>query len=158
MLQNELLERALRAEGGEVHHDRDIRQLTCLHTAIHRDPLRSRIMGDLDADHDVAIAPGHFRGLLGIHVLGILFHVRPAAHAVADDVQHGEDARLFAIDHLIAKFTEIAPSRAAGIHHGGDAAAEREAIGANAVLAEVLAVHAAGEHVFVHVHQARNDI
>src|SRR5208283_4635420 len=95
---------------------------------------------------------------LRFHVPGVLLDIRPPTHAAADDVQHGENSGLGAVDDLVAEFAEIAPAGAAGVHYRGDAAAERKAVGADAVLAQVFAAHAPGECVYVNVDQAGSDI
>ena len=71
-----------------------LRQFARLHAAIHGDPFRAGIVRHFDADHHIAVAPRDLGRALADPCPGILFDVRAAAHAAADDVQHGEHASL----------------------------------------------------------------
>src|SRR5207302_1544559 len=97
-------------------------------------------------------------GTLRLHVPRVLLDIGAAAHAAADDVEHGEYTGLGTVDDLVAEFAEVAPAGAAGVDDSGHAAAKGEAIGADAIFADIFAAHAAGEDVHVHVDQSRTDI
>src|ERR1035437_3847083 len=126
VFQHQLLERAFRTKRGKINHDRDVRQLARLHASVHRNPLGPRVVRHLDADHHIMVAARHFRGSHGVHILGVLLDVHTPAHAVPHNVEHGEYPSLFPVDHLIPEFAEIAPARAARVHHRGDAAPEKK--------------------------------
>ena len=82
-----------------------------------------------------------------------------AAHPIADDVQEREDAGPRAVDDPRLEVLEVAPAGAAGVGHGRDARAEREAVGIDAVVARVRTPFAgAGEDVHVDVDKPGRDV
>src|SRR4029079_11763784 len=115
MLEHQILEWPLRAKRREVYHYGNVGEFSRFDAAIDGNPFRAGVMGYLDADNQVAITLGDFSGSLRIHIAGILFHVFTAAHAAADNVEHGENASLHFIDDLVAKHSKITPARTSGI-------------------------------------------
>ena len=100
----------------------------------------------------------HLRGRLRLHVREVLLEL-PSPHAVADDVEEGEDARAGAVDDPLLEVGEVPPAGASRVHHRRDAHPQREAVGVEAVVAGVGALLArAREDVDVHVHEARGDV
>ena len=150
--------RPLRMVLAEVHHHRHVGQRAGLDGTLDRRPLRALVVRGLDADDDVAMPAGHVGGGLHVHVGEVLLE-RAAAHAVADDVEEREHARLRAGDDPIVEVLEVAPAGAAGVGDGRHAGAEREAVGIDAVVARVGPSFAGARvDVRVDVHQARRHV
>ena len=106
--------------------------------ALDRRPLGPAEVRGLDADDEPGDAQRHLGGRLRLHVGQVLL-VLPAAHAVADDVEEGEDAGLRAVDDALLEVLEVAPARAAGVRHRRHADAEGEAVRVDAVVARIRA-------------------
>src|SRR5689334_536347 len=87
VLQNKILKRAFRPELGEVDHYGDVRELPGFDTPVHRNPLRTRIVGDFNSDDDVLVPLCHLSGLCRIHILRVLLHIKTSTHAAADNVE-----------------------------------------------------------------------
>ena len=90
-------------------------------------------MRRLDADNHAGVTAGQIGGGLRLHVGEILFELA-APHAVADDVEEGQDARLRSIDDAGLEVVEVAPAGAAGVDDGRHADAQGEAVGIDAVV------------------------
>ena len=139
----------------EVDHHRNTGQRAGLDRVLDRRPRRALEVRGLDADDDVAMPSGHLDRRLHAHVGDVLLE-GPAAHAVADDVEEREHARLRAADHPIVEVLEVAPSGTAGIGDRRDAGPEREPVGIDAVVARVGSAFAGARvDVRVDVHQAQ---
>ena len=125
---------------------------TARSTGVHSGP---RVVRRLDADDQALVLERHLRGGLRVHVGEVLLELS-AAHPVADDVEEGEHAGARAIDDARLEVLEVPPAGAARVGDRGDADAEREAVGIDAVVAGVRAALAgAGVDVGVNVDQAR---
>ena len=90
-------------------------------------PLGPGVMRRLDADDETLVLEGHRHGRLDFHVLQVVLACR-ARDAVADDVQHDEDAGPRAVDDAGLEIVEGPPARAARVDHGRGARAEREPV------------------------------
>ena len=129
--------------------------LTAFSTGVHSGPAKCAVLMPM-------ISPlcflRHLGGRPGLHVGEVLFELA-AAHAVADDVEERQHARLGAVDDAVLERVEIAPARAARIGDRGHAHAKREAVGIDAVVAGVgVALAGAGEHVHVNIDQPRRHV
>ncbi len=114
-------------------------------------------MRGLDADDHARIPARHVGRGLGGHVRQILFELS-AAHAVADDVQKGEDAGGRAIDDALLEILEVAPARSAGVDNGRHARARRDDVRVDAVVAGIRALLTRSRvHVRVNVDEAGSD-
>ena len=128
---------------------------TARSTGAHSGPLKCAV---LIADDQPRILLRHVGRRLGLHVVEILL-VLPAAHAVADDVEEGEDAGLGSIDDALLEVLEVAPAGASGVRNGCHTDAERVAVGIQAVVTGVGSpLPCSGVGVRVNVDQARRHV
>ena len=154
LLRHQLGQRAFGLVRAEVDHHRHVRERAGFDRALDRRPLGAGVVRRLDADDQPWMPARHVRGRLRLHVREVLLE-RAAAHAVADDVEKGEDAGLRAIDDALLEILEVAPAGAAGIGDRRHADAQREAVRIDAVVAGVRAPLArAGVDVRVDVDRA----
>ncbi len=102
VLQDQLLKWTLGTERSEVDHHRQVRKFTRLDPAIYSDPFGTRIVRNLDTHHNVAIPFRDLGRSLRLHVFGVLLDIHPAAHAVSNDIQHGEHTSFGLVDDLVA--------------------------------------------------------
>ena len=123
-----------------------------------RRPFRPVEVRALDADDDALVLHRHVGRRLDFHVLEVLLDLaRP--HACAHDVEEGEHARLLVVDDAGLEVFEVAPSGRAGVGHGGDARAQREAVRLESPRAAGVGVlHQARIDVDVDIDQARRDV
>src|ERR1700754_236312 len=98
LLFQQLIHGAFRSSAAEVDHDWDIRDSPGLHRLFYRDPFRSHVVGGLDAYDDVWILLCHCRRWFGLHVGRVVLELS-AAHAMANDVEHGKNAGLRSVDN-----------------------------------------------------------
>jgi hypothetical protein len=88
----------------------------------------------LDPDNQALVLQGHLDGRFDLHVPQVVF--KPAAsHAVADDVQESQDARLGPVYDAALEILEVAPAGAARVGHRGHADSKRESIRMHAIVA-----------------------
>lgn len=115
-------------------------------------------MGGLDADEKARKFLNHVGGGGGIHVICILL-CRLGAHAAANDIEEGKDASFGAVNDAIFEVGKVFVTRAAGVGDGGDAAAEGEAVGIDAVVA-IITINetCTGVDVSVNVDEAGRDV
>ena len=157
-LLSSVVERLRRVVAAEVDHHRNVGLASGLDRARHRLPLRSHVVGHLHADDHVLVGERPLGGELRVHVAEVLLD-GAALHAVPHDVQEGEDAGLRPIDDLGLELREVAPARAADVHHRRLPGAERVAVGRHrAGPVAVLRVLRAPEQVGVDVDEAGRDV
>ena len=110
-------------------------------------------MRGLDANNGLGIFERHGSRGETIHVGGVLL-VSAAAHAGADNIEHGEYPCLRAIDNAIFEVLKIPPAGAARVDHRRDPNAEGKPIGGHAVVAGIgVALARAGINVNVNIDQ-----
>ena len=107
--QHQLLVRALRPEGAEVHHHRDIGQSSGLDSSIHGYPFRPRVVGCLDAHNQAWIFFGHGCRGLGVHLRNVLL-IRGSAHARTHNIQECQYTRFRAVNDVRLEILEVFPS------------------------------------------------
>ena len=90
-------------------------------------------MRGLHAHYQPLVLHRHLSGGLGIHVVHVLFE-SPAAHTVADDVEHRQDAGLRTVNDAILEVFKVPPAGTPGVHHRGYARAIGEAVRVDAVV------------------------
>src|SRR5262245_37536582 len=98
VFKEELLDGKHRDMSAEVDDHRNVRDLTCFHSAIDRIPLASHVVRHLDSDDLFMLTNGHGRHLR-IHVVEVLL-VCTAAHPFANNVEKREYARFRMFDGL----------------------------------------------------------
>ncbi len=136
LLRQQIVERPLRMIDSKIHHHRNVSLGSGNDGLLHRLPFRAREVSSLDADNGVGILERHGRRLFPIHVIHVLLVVA-AAHARADNIEHGKYARLRAIDNAILEVLKVAPSRATCIHHRRDPNPESETIRRHTQIASI---------------------
>src|SRR5262249_22985429 len=158
LLRDQLFIGALGSKDAEVHHYGDLCAGPGFESTINGSPLGRFEVGCLDADDEAGKFLDHVGGSSGIHVTCVLFRWL-GAHAATYDIQKGEDASLGAVDDAVFEVGKILVPGAAGVGDGGDAAAEREAVGVDTVVA-IVGVDGSrpGVDVGVNVNEARSDI
>ena len=156
ILLEELLDRA-NAGVAEVDHDRDVGDLPRLFGLDVGVPLRSAVVRALHADDDALVLERKFTGDFPLHVLQVVLDLA-ASHAVADDVEEGEDAGAGLVDDPCLEIFEVAPAGAAGVGNGGRAAFEREAVRRDAAESARVALALAGVDVDVDVDETGRDV
>ena len=157
-LQHQFLKRPFGAEFAEVHHHRNVGDFARFYSTLDRRPVGPAIVGDLDADDDVSIGHGQFRGGLGVHIGYVLLLV-VTGHADAADIQESQHPRARAVDHGPLKLREVAAPRRAGVDHGRNADTQGEGVGKDTGIAarQVLPLRP-GEDVRVQIDQAGNKV
>ena len=112
---------ALRQPGAEIDHDRQAAEIAGLERAVDRGPgqvlviewAHRPVVRGFDADHDVRVLLGDGGGQLRPHLPLVVLPGATwsaGAHALADDVDEGEDADLGRVDDLELEDREIAPA------------------------------------------------
>ena len=108
------------------------------------------------------ITPGYFIAMsaVGFGSMSSRFcSIGPPPMPLPTILRNASTRVLDAIDHVVFEIGEIAPAGAARVRHGGHAAAEREAIGIDAVVARIGAARArSGVDVHVDVDETRRDV
>jgi hypothetical protein len=146
----------LAAEIAEVDHGREVCQDPSLDAALHRHPVRKLVMGGLDPHDLVGVLAGQVGRPPWIHVVDILPGL-DTGHAKSGDVDEGVGPGGTAVEDAEPEIFEVSPAGAAGVDHGGHAAAEAEAVGQDAVVAGPgVAVAGRGVEVDVDVDETRN--
>ena len=92
----------------EIDHHRQSGCVPGLDRAIDRRPARAGVMRGLEADNEIRILFGDARGVLRIHLGGIVFS--PATHPRRHNVQERQDARACALDEVLAEIGEFLPA------------------------------------------------
>ena len=80
VLKHQFLEGSLWHEVAEVNHDGHVCQLSRLHGAIHRIPLRPLVVSCFDPYHNLSVFPDTHGSELRVHVTQVLLD-RSASHA-----------------------------------------------------------------------------
>src|SRR5262249_39763670 len=110
-------------------------------------------MRGFESHDDIRELLGHLRGSVRIHLGRILFDL--AAHSGCDDIQEREYTSFGPIDDTVLEIWKIAPTGATRVCNRRDAAAERETVRVDAVVAVIDAAKTgSGVDVRVNVHQA----
>jgi hypothetical protein len=121
-----------------VEDDRAVRQAPSLDRALDRDEPLAAEVRVLDADDLIRVFQELLRRGLRIHVGDV---VLVAAHAKADDVDERQYPRLRPPQDFLAVIVEVAPARAARIHHRRRSRGQRHVVWKQrAAVAVVMAV------------------
>ena len=150
MQEQVLLTRSLPTITGEIGES------TCLNSLHRRFPVRTAIVGELDAHDDLRVLPGDESCQLRIHIYEILLDV--SVHAFTNDVEKREDLCPRPLDSLLLERLKIAPAGTSGIHHRCDTGPEEECIRLQTCAAVAVTSPTCSPEDMYILHTARNSV